>query len=383
MLKPDEYNIDAEVMLESMTESVLITNADLEAPGPHILFVNHAFEKMTGWKREEILGKSPRILQGPKTEHSIFYDMKEKLEKGMIWRGRTVNYRKDGTEFHMEWSIVPIRNNKSEIYRYLAVQKDVTQIVLTEKKLQHVMEKERKRRVEIEKTNNKLNKLITRQKKTLDLFVKYVPEPVVKRALSEQSEKIREGEQLEVALLFCDIRRFTSISERLTPQKTVQFLNIYYSMMWEVINRHQGVINQFVGDEIFVSFGAPIPIKEPEISALQCAMDMVRKLDDINDRLRSVINEKLVIGIGINYGPIIAGNLGSDDRLSYSITGDAVNTAKRIESLTRELPNAILISQSVFEKTRSLVLTKPWGEVQIKGKNRKVNVFQVLDYLTK
>jgi adenylate cyclase len=309
--------------------------------------------------------------------------MKEKLEKGMIWRGRTVNYRKDGTEFHMEWSIVPIRNNKSEIYRYLAVQKDVTQIVLTEKKLQHVMEKERKRRVEIEKTNNKLNKLITRQKKTLDLFVKYVPEPVVKRALSEQSEKIREGEQLEVALLFCDIRRFTSISERLTPQKTVQFLNIYYSMMWEVINRHQGVINQFVGDEIFVSFGAPIPIKEPEISALQCAMDMVRKLDDINDRLRSVINEKLVIGIGINYGPIIAGNLGSDDRLSYSITGDAVNTAKRIESLTRELPNAILISQSVFEKTRSLVLTKPWGEVQIKGKNRKVNVFQVLDYLTK
>jgi len=383
MLKPYEHNIDAEVMLESMTESVLITNADLEAPGPHILFVNHAFEKMTGWKRDEILGKSPRILQGPKTEHSIFHDMKEKLEKGMIWRGRTINYRKDGTEFHMEWSIVPIRNNKSEIYCYLAVQKDVTQIVLTENKLQHVMEKERKRRVEIEKTNRKLNKLITRQKKTLDLFVKYVPEPVVKRALSEQSEKIREGEQLEVALLFCDIRRFTSISERLTPQKTVQFLNIYYSMMWEVINRHHGVINQFVGDEIFVSFGAPIPIKEPEMSAVQCAMDMVRKLDDINDRLRSVINEKLVIGIGINYGPIIAGNLGSDDRLSYSITGDAVNTAKRIESLTRELPNAILISQSVYEKTRSLFLTKPWGEVQIKGKNRKVNVFQVLDYLTK
>lgn len=383
MVKPNEHNIDAEVMLESMTESVLITTADLEAPGPHILFVNHAFEKMTGWKRDEIMGKSPRILQGPKTEHSIFHDMKEKLEKGKIWRGRTVNYRKDGSEFHMEWSIVPIRNNISEIYCYLAVQKDVTQIVLTENKLQQVMEKEKKRRVEIEKTNRKLNKLITKQKKTLDLFVKYVPEPVVKRALSEQSEKIREGEQLEVALLFCDIRRFTSISERLTPQKTVQFLNIYYSMMSEVINQHQGVINQFVGDEIFVSFGAPIPIKEPELSAVQCAMDMVRKLDDINDHLRSVIDEKLVIGIGINYGPIIAGNLGSDDRLSYSITGDAVNTAKRIESLTRELPNAILISQSVYEKTRSLVLTKPWGEVQIKGKNQKVNVFQVLDYLTK
>lgn len=383
MVKPSDHNIDAEVMLESMTESILITTADLEAPGPHILYVNQAFEKMTGWKREEILEKTPRILQGPKTEHSIFHDMKDKLEKGMIWYGRTVNYRKDGSEFHMEWSIVPIRNDNGEIYRYLAVQKDVTQIVLTENKLQQVMEEERKRRVEIEKTNQKLNKLITRQKKTLDLFVKYVPEPVVKRTLSEQSEKIREGEQLEIALLFCDIRRFTSISERLTPQKTVQFLNIYYSMMWEVINQHQGVINQFVGDEIFVSFGAPIPIKDPEILAVQCAMDMVSKLDEINERLRSVINEKVVIGIGINYGPIIAGNLGSDDRLSYSITGDAVNTAKRIESLTRGLPNAILISQSVYEKAKTLVLTKPWGEVQIKGKNQKVNVFQVLDYQTK
>jgi PAS domain S-box-containing protein len=383
MKNPGENKIDAEVMLESMTESVLITTADLEMPGPYIIFVNRAFEKMTGWKREEVIGKSPRILQGPKTDHLIFQDLRDKLRKGKIWSGRTVNYRKDGSEFFMQWSIVPIRNKKKEIYRHLAVQKDVTDIVLTEKKLQQAMEGERKRLLEIEKTNNKLNKLIARQKKTLDLFVKYVPEPVVKRALAEQTDNIREGEQLEIALLFCDIRRFTSISERLTPKRIVYFLNIYYSMMSEVINKHHGVINQFVGDEIFVSFGAPLPIKQPEISAVHCAMDMVSKLDEINDHLRSVINEKVVIGIGINFGPIIAGNLGSDDRLSYSITGDAVNTAKRIESLTRELPNAILISQSINDKTRELILTKPWGEVEIKGKNKKVNVFQVLDYLQK
>jgi adenylate cyclase len=152
--------------------------------------------------------------------------------------------------------------------------------------------------------------------------------------------------------------------------------------MSEVIKRHKGVINQFVGDEIFVSFGAPVPIPDPEISAVQCAMEMVNKLHDINERLRDTIGENVVIGIGINFGPIIAGNLGSDDRLSYSITGDAVNTAKRIESLTRKSPNAILISDSIYEKTRHLIYTKPWGKVEIKGKNKKINVFQVTGYRT-
>lgn len=370
--------LDAEIMLENMTESVLITTADLETPGPYILYVNKAFERMTGWKRGELIGKSPRILQGPKTDHGIFLDLREKLLSGEIWSGRTVNYRKNGSEFYMEWSIVPIRKgDDGKIHRFLAVQRDVTEIVSTERKLQKAMEEERKRLEEIESSNARLNDLIARQKRTLELFVKYVPESVVNRSLSGQLDNIREGEQLEVGLLFCDIRSFTSISERLDPKQTVHFLNVYYSAMSEVINRHNGVINQFVGDEIFVSFGAPVPIEEPEISAVRCAMDMVAKLDDINRQLVSVINQNVVVGIGINFGPIIAGNLGSDDRLSYSITGDAVNTAKRIESLTRNLPNAILISESIYGKTKHLIRTKPWGEVEIKGKNKKLNVFQV------
>ncbi|MBR9998683.1 MAG: PAS domain S-box protein [Cyclobacteriaceae bacterium] len=380
MNNQDENILDSDVMLENMTESVLITNADLESPGPYIIYVNRAFEKMTGWNRDELIGRSPRILQGPKTDHGIFLDLREKLLNGEIWRGRTVNYRKNGSEFDMEWSIVPIMDPTGNIHRLLAIQRDVTEIVATEKKLQQVMAEERKRRMEIEKTNSTLNKLIARQKRTLELFVKYVPEPVVSRTLAGQHDKILEGEQLEIALLFCDIRSFTSISERLNPNQIVNFLNIYYSMMSEVINRHKGVINQFVGDEIFVSFGAPIPIPDPEVAAVRCALDMVSKLNEINDRLRSMIQENVVTGIGINYGPVIAGNLGSDDRLSYSITGDAVNTAKRIESLTRNLPNAILISESIYDKTRNLIMTIPWGEVEIKGKNKKVKVFQVIDY---
>lgn len=377
MNKYSEVAIDWPVMSECMTESVLITNADLIDPGPYIIYVNPAFEKMTGWSKDEVIGKTPRILQGPGTDHEIFKNLIEKLHRGETWSGRTINYRKDGSEFYMQWSIVPIRNESWEIHQYLAVQKDVTHLVHTEQKLQASMQEERKRLLQIEKANIKLNKLVDEQKKTLDLFVKYVPEPIVKRTLSEEKQDIRKGERLNVALLFCDIRKFTTFAERLNPEQTVNVLNVYYSKMSEVIKRYNGVVNQFVGDEIFVSFGAPLPIEDPEISAVRCAQDMIEKLKDINRVLFDTIKEDVCVGIGINYGPIIAGNLGSEDRLSYGITGDAVNTAKRIESLTRGLPNAILISQSMYDKTINLIQTKPWGEMEIKGKNSKINVFQV------
>lgn len=374
-----KYRLDWPVMVECMTESVLITDAELHEPGPHIIYVNPAFEKMTGWTKEEVLGKTPRILQGPKTEHWIFENLVQMLHRGETWSGRTINYRKDGTEFYMQWSIVPIRNEQWVIHQYLAVQKDVTHLAHTEQKLQKAMEEERERTLEIEKTNKKLNRLIEKQNKTLELFTKYVPEPIVKKTLGQLDEQIRKGEQLEVALLFCDIRRFTTMAEKLNPTETVHFLNVYYSMMSEVIKAHNGVINQFVGDEIFVSFGAPEPINNPEISSVRCALDMIEKLKEINDQLKYTVNQEIIVGIGINFGPIIAGNLGSADRLSYSITGDAVNTAKRIESLTRDLPNAILISQTIYNKTKDEIVTKPLGEVEIKGKNEKVNVFQVLN----
>ena len=378
MNKYSEVPIDWPVMTECMTESVLITDADLNEPGPYIIYVNPAFEKMTGWTKEEVIGKTPRILQGPGTDHEIFKNLIDKLHRGETWSGRTINYRKDGSEFYMQWSIVPIRNEAWEIHQYLAVQKDVTHLVETEQKLQEAMQDERKRLVEIEKANIKLNNLVKEQKKTLELFVKYVPEPIVKKALSDKQKDIRKGEQLEAALLFCDIRRFTTTAEQLSPENTVHFLNVYYSMMSDVIKQHNGVINQFVGDEIFVSFGAPVPIDNPEISAVNCAKEMIAKLKEINSTLNDTIEDEVVVGIGINFGSIIAGNLGSDDRLSYSITGDAVNTAKRIESLTRTLPNAILISQSIFEKVKTEVEAKPLGAVDIKGKNEKVKVFRVV-----
>lgn len=373
-----QYNIDAAVLLESMSESILVTDTNLDEPGPFIIYVNPAFEKMTGWSRTEIIGKSPRILQGPKTDNGIFNDLKEKLENGETWCGRTINYRKDGSEFHMEWSITPVINAQGNIYQYIAVQKEVTGIVLTELSLQEAKQNEKKRILQIEKTNKKLSALVDQQNKTVSLFMKYVPEQVIKRALSDETENITYGARLDVALLFCDIRGFTAIAERLNPGQVVKLLNIYYTKMAEVIEKYDGVINEFTGDEIFVSFGAPVPITNPEISAVKCSLAMIETMKDINETLQTELDTTIKIGIGINFGSVIAGNLGSKHKLKYSITGSPVITAKRIESLTVKAPNSVLISQKVYDKVCNVFRTKPWGKISIKGKDEKINVYQVL-----
>jgi PAS domain S-box-containing protein len=366
------------IFLESITQSILITTPDLVSPGPYITYVNKAFEKMTGWTREEIIGKTPRILQGPKTDLDIFKYIEDVLSKGEVWEGKTINYKKDGTEFIMEWSIAPVFNKNGEVESLIAVQYDITDIVRTEKQLEKSRKRELKRVAEIEQANIKLHLLTEKQKRTLNLFTKYVPEAVVKKALSDTSKNIKEGTKLKAALLFCDIRRFTPIAEKLSPTEVVRILNTYYSKMTDIIKMHNGVITQFTGDEIFATFGAPIPIRNPEMSSVFCATDMIKKLEDINNELKDILNEEITVGIGLNYGQIVAGNLGSDERLTYAITGDAVNTAKRIESLSSTIPNAILMSESIYEKTNNLVSAKPWGELILKGKAKKIKVYQLL-----
>ena len=371
--------LDFHQILETMTESVLITDADLKRPGPYIVYVNPAFERMTGWRRDEVIGNSPRILQGPKTDLSIFRTMHRALRAGKPWSGQTINYKKDGAEFYMSWTISPLINELGEIYQYLAVQTDVTSEVHTQDQLAKSREKERKRREEIEEINKRLEGLLKEQKKTLDLFAKYVPESVVSQSLAAKKKDILSSEQLDAALLFCDIRKFTTIAENLEPKKVGEMLNVYYARMHQVIASHKGEINQFVGDEIFATFGAPVKIEDPCTAAVLCAKEMIESLNEINAQLDGIIELDIFVGIGIHYGTVVAGNLGSDDRISYSITGDAVNTAKRIESLTREVPNAILVSDVIYERVGDVVEMESLGEVQVKGRRKTFSVYQVLE----
>jgi len=238
-------------------------------------------------------------------------------------------------------------------------------------------EAEKRRYEEIEDINRRLSNLTQTQQNTLDLFVKYVPETIVKRALRESPDSIFEGEQQTVAVLFCDIRDFTPMSEKLTPKQVVQVLNTYYSKMNEVIRKQGGIINQFVGDEIFVIFGAPVPLVNYEECAVNCAIGMIRQLETINCELQELLGVAIRVGIGIHAGPVVTGNLGCQDKISYSVTGDTVNTAKRIETLTKEKPNSILVSDVIYNKVSHLVEAKMWEPVAVKGKNEKIVVWEI------
>jgi PAS domain S-box-containing protein len=378
MVDSSHEDIDDMSLLEAMTESVLVTTTDLDSPGPSIVYVNPAFEKMTGWSKHEIIGKSPRILQGEKTEQNIFSDLRQRLLQGEHWLGQTTNYRKNGTEFVMEWSIVPIRDKSGDVYRYLAVQRDVTKRVNMERDLAAAIAEERKWFQQLEETNRKLNELNLKQLRTLNLFTKYVPEAVVEKGLAAHGGSLFHGERLEIVALFCDMRGFTSLSENLDPDTVVKMLNTYYTIMVEVINSYKGTVVQFVGDEIFAVFGAPLPIEDCVESALRCALAMVERLKDINAKIANVIGQDINVGIGLNFGPVIACNLGSEERISYAVTGDTVNTAKRIETLAKNGKDSILFGESIYKNAHHLVITQALPAMLLKGKKTEIKVFEVL-----
>ena len=361
-------------LLEHMTESVLVTSPDLDRPGPFVVYANPAFERMTGWSREEVLGKSPRILQGPGTDLSIFSDLRSTLESERPWRGRTVNHRKDGSEFIMEWSILDDQGRAS---CHMAVQHDVTERVTLEEHLAAARLEEQRWLTQLEDTNRKLLQLNDEQQKTLNLFVKSVPEPVIRSGLESNHASLFHGETLEVAVLFCDLRGFTAISESLPPDSVVALLNTYYRLMSELITQHEGVINQFVGDEIFVTFGAPLPLRDSAEKAARCALVMVERMQALNDSMQHIVDATIYAGIGVHYGPVVAGNLGTQDHLSYSITGDTVNTAKRIESLAPPGQNTGLISDTAYERLRSAASVSPLLPLSVKGKDRPLSLYQL------
>ncbi|MEZ4687638.1 MAG: adenylate/guanylate cyclase domain-containing protein [Bacteroidia bacterium] len=216
--------------------------------------------------------------------------------------------------------------NTGRVFRYISKPWDENELKQTIENARELFKLKSKNKTLIQE----LQQQVEEQERTLKLFMKYVPEQVVEHALSTSEEFMFEGELRDITVLFCDIRGFTPLSERLKPRQVVTFLNDYYSFMTEAVKKHGGSVNQFVGDEVFAAFGAPVTIENPEEMAVACALDMRRQLRRLNEKYADVLGEEIRVGIGINSGEVVAGNLGSEDKMAYSLTGDTVNTGKRI-----------------------------------------------------
>lgn len=265
--------------------------------------------------------------------------------------------------------------NSGRVFRYITKPWDEQELKMTIENARQLYDLQSKNKSLLKDLQLKVQE----QEKILKLFAKYVPESIVEKALQTTEDSIFEGELLNVAVLFCDIRGFTQLSETLTPKDVVSFLNDYYSIMSTPIHKYNGNINQFVGDEIFAIFGAPIANLNNEKNALLCAVEMMDNLRQLNQVYQDKLIKPISVGIGINSGEVVAGNLGTSEKLEYSVTGDTVNTGKRIEMLTKDYPDTILISENVYNNTLDLVKCQAWEPMTVKGKKDKILVYEVCE----
>lgn len=209
---------------------------------------------------------------------------------------------------------------------------------------------------------------------------KYLSPAVTAQLLSQGEDPRAEvGRAAPVTVLFMDIRNFTGISENLTPTQVVEGLNRYLSRMTDFIFENDGTLDKFIGDAIMVFWGAPLPDDRHELHAVQCALQMQELLGGEGIFLTGGGKRiRCRAGIGINSGSVIVGNIGGDRHLDYTVIGDNVNIASRLEGLTTLYRVPVLISESTYDKISSEILCRPLGEALVKGRIGGIQLFQPL-----
>jgi adenylate cyclase len=195
-------------------------------------------------------------------------------------------------------------------------------------------------------------------------------------------EEVLGGKSVTATVLFSDVRNFTGISEELGPHGTVSLLNEYFTIMVDCIQRQGGMLDKFIGDAIMAAFGLPVPHDDDEDRAVRAAIAMITEMRRWNV-LRVEAGKKPVdMGIGLNTGNVVSGNIGSPKRMDYTVIGDDVNLASRLESACKQYGARILISESTFAKLRGTYRIREVDKVVVKGKSFPAGVYEVLDYHT-
>jgi adenylate cyclase len=209
------------------------------------------------------------------------------------------------------------------------------------------------------------------------LFGQYVSKDVYEQLVANPELARLGGQRRQMTVLFSDIRGFTTVSESGQPEEIVAILNEYFTRMVEVVFAHKGTLDKFVGDMVMALFGAPLDDPDHAEHAVQAALAMIRELHRLNEKWTAEGRPALDIGIGISTGPMIAGNIGSDAIMSYTVVGDLVNLGARLESLNKEYGTRIIISEATREALSGRYNLRSLGEVLVKGKTRPVAIFEV------
>jgi adenylate cyclase len=209
------------------------------------------------------------------------------------------------------------------------------------------------------------------------LFSRYVSKDVYDQLVADPSLAALGGARRHMTVLFSDVRGFTAMTEKGSPEDVVKQLNEYFSRMVAVVFDHRGTVDKFVGDMVMALFGAPLDDDDHAEHAVQTALAMAKALNELNLQWQGQGRPTLDIGIGVNTGDMVAGNIGSDSIMSYTVIGDAVNLGARLESLNKEYGTRIIISDATRVRLKGRYDIHPLGDVVVKGKSKPVAIFEV------
>ncbi len=207
---------------------------------------------------------------------------------------------------------------------------------------------------------------------------KYLSQDIMNNVVSNIDDLKLGGKRAIVTVLFSDIRGFTSLSEKMSAEEVSMILNEYFAEMEPIITKYNGVINKFIGDAVMAIFGEPIQDINHARNAVKCAYEMLKKVEYLREKWLFEGKPKIEIGVGINTGEVFIGNIGTETRMEYTVIGDTVNLASRIESYNKVYKTNLLVSSSTYAHIADIADVIKISEVQIRGKAKKMNIYEVL-----
>ncbi|MGO9410883.1 MAG: adenylate/guanylate cyclase domain-containing protein [Spirochaetia bacterium] len=215
-----------------------------------------------------------------------------------------------------------------------------------------------------------------REQKIRNIFQKYVPKDVIDRFF-QNPESMLVGENRILSVLFSDIRSFTTISEKMAPADLVNSLNRYFNVMVDIIMDKGGIVDKYIGDAIMAFFGAPVKHENDALRSLVAGLEMTEALANFNESQKSTGAPEFQIGVGINFGEVTVGNIGTEKKMDYTVIGDMVNLASRLEGLTKQYHQRLIISENLFEQVngRDGISYRLLDSVAVKGKTKGVKIY--------
>lgn len=222
---------------------------------------------------------------------------------------------------------------------------------------------------------------ITNEKRMRSTMSRYMTEEVAERLLSGD-DNVLGGNAQDVSVLFSDIRGFTTLSESIGARETVTMLNEYFSYMADAVFQHNGILDKYIGDAIMAVFGAPFKSEHDADNSVNTAIEMMRSLNKFNHNQLDKGVMPLEIGIGISSGEVVSGNIGSPKRMDYTVIGDTVNLASRLEGTTKFYSCPIMICAVTHASLKDTYVSREIDSIRVKGKDRPIVVYEILDYHT-